>query len=41
MEIYELSKTWPNEEKFSFIDQIRKSSRSVCTNLREAWAKRI
>src|SRR5436190_13047272 len=28
------------EEKYSLIDQIRRSSRSVCTNLREAWAKR-
>ena len=40
MEIYGISKFWPVEEKFSLIDQIRRSSRSVCTNLREAWAKR-
>ena len=40
MEIYTLSKLWPAEEKFSLTDQIRRSSRSVCTNLREAWAKR-
>jgi len=40
MEIYTLSKLWPAEEKFALIDQIRRSSRSVCTNLREAWAKR-
>ena len=40
MEIYRISKSWPNEEKFSLIDQIRRSSRSVCANLREAWAKR-
>jgi four helix bundle protein len=40
MEIYILSKLWPAEEKFSLTDQIRRSSRSVCTNLREAWAKR-
>ena len=31
---------FPVEEKYSLIDQIRRSSRSVCTNLREAWAKR-
>ena len=40
MEIYGVSKSWPVEEKFSLIDQIRRSSRSVCANLREAWAKR-
>ena len=40
MEIYRISKEWPNEEKFSLIGQIRRSSRSVCANLREAWAKR-
>ena len=40
MEIYRISKNWPTEEKFSLIGQIRRSSRSVCANLREAWAKR-
>jgi four helix bundle protein len=40
MEIFHLSKTWPAEEKYSLTDQIRRSSRSVCTNLREAWSKR-
>ena len=40
MEIFRLSKKWPSEEKFSLTDQIRRSSRSVCANLREAWAKR-
>jgi four helix bundle protein len=40
MEIFTLSKTWPPDEKFSLTDQIRRSSRSVCSNLREAWAKR-
>jgi four helix bundle protein len=40
MEIFEISKGWPTEEKYSLTDQIRRSSRSVCTNLREAWAKR-
>ncbi len=36
MEIFELSKSFPVEEKFSLIDQVRRSSRSVCTNLSEA-----
>ncbi len=40
MRIFELSKSWPNEERYSLVDQIRRSSRSVCANLREAWAKR-
>lgn len=40
MEIYEISKQWPPEEKYSLTDQIRRSSRSVCSNLREAWSKR-
>ncbi len=40
MEIFDISKTWPREEKYSLTDQIRRSSRSVCSNLREAWAKR-
>lgn len=40
MEIFNTSKRWPAEEKFSLTDQIRRSSRSVCSNLREAWAKR-
>lgn len=40
MDIFILSKTWPSEEKFSLTDQIRRSSRSVCGNLEEAWAKR-
>jgi len=40
MEIFHLSKKWPSDERFSLTDQIRRSSRSVCANLREAWAKR-
>ena len=40
MEIYTISKLWPVEEKFPLTDQIRRCSRSVCINLREAWAKR-
>jgi four helix bundle protein len=40
MEIYEISKNWPKEERYSLTDQIRRASRSVCANLRESWAKR-
>ena len=40
MRIFELSKKFPNEEKYSLTDQIRRSSRSVCANLAEAWRKR-
>ena len=40
MKIFEVSKSFPAEERYSLTDQIRRSSRSVCTNLREAWAKR-
>jgi len=32
MEIYELTTAWPKEERYSLIDQIRRSSRSVCGN---------
>jgi len=43
MAIFRLTKTWPGEERFSLTDQIRRSSRSVCANLREAWllARRV
>ena len=40
MEIFELSKVFPAEERYALTSQIRRSSRSVCLNLREAWAKR-
>src|SRR5437588_12268788 len=40
MKIFELSKSFPPEEKYALTSQIRRSSRSVCLNLREAWAKR-
>lgn len=40
MQIFDVSKNFPNEEKYSLTDQIRKSSRSVCTNLAEGWRKR-
>lgn len=41
MEIYELSKKFPLEEKYSLTDQIRRSSRSVCANFAEAYRKRL
>jgi four helix bundle protein len=40
MEIFELSKSFPPEEKYSLTDQVRRSSRSVCTNISEGWRKR-
>ncbi|MCK4917882.1 MAG: four helix bundle protein [Candidatus Omnitrophica bacterium] len=40
MEIFELTKGFPKEEKYSLIDQIRRSSRSVCANISESWRKR-
>ena len=38
--VFELSKGFPSEERFSLTDQIRKSSRSVCANIVEGWRKR-
>lgn len=40
MKIFEISKNFPKEEKYSLVDQIRRSSRSVCANLAEAWRRR-
>jgi four helix bundle protein len=40
MRIFELSKRFPREEMYSLTDQMRRSSRSVCANLAEAWRKR-
>jgi four helix bundle protein len=40
MNIFELSKCFPKEETYSLTDQIRRSSRSVCSNLAEAFRKR-
>jgi four helix bundle protein len=40
MEIFAASKAFPKEETYSLTDQIRRSSRSVCANLAEAWRKR-
>jgi four helix bundle protein len=41
MDILQLTKSFPKEEKYSLTDQIRRSSRSVGANLAEAWAKKI
>ena len=40
MRLFELSKLFPIEERYSLTDQMRRSSRSVCANLAEAWRKR-
>ena len=40
MRVFEITKVFPKEERYSLVDQIRRSSRSVCANLAEAWRKR-
>lgn len=40
MRVYEMTKNFPPEEKYSLTDQIRRSSRSVCANIGEAYRKR-
>ncbi len=40
MRIFELTKDFPPEEKYSMVDQMRRASRSVCTNIGEGWRKR-
>ncbi|MBN2057603.1 MAG: four helix bundle protein [Candidatus Saganbacteria bacterium] len=40
MGIFEVTKEFPKEEKYSLTDQVRRSSRSVCSNIAEAWRKR-
>ncbi len=40
MRVFEISKKFPKEETYSLTDQIRRSSRSVCSNLAEAYRKR-
>ncbi len=40
MEVFVITKKFPGEEKYSLTDQIRRSSRSVCGNMGEAWRKR-
>jgi len=41
MEVFEITKHFPKEEKYSLTDQIRRSSRSITSNISEAWAKKI
>jgi len=40
MDIFAVTKTFPSEERYSLVDQIRRSSRSVPANISEAWRKR-
>ena len=40
MHIFDASKLFPAEERYSLTDQIRRSSRSVCANISEGWRKR-
>jgi len=40
LEIFGVTKAFPPEERYSLTSQLRRASRSVCGNLREAWAKR-
>jgi four helix bundle protein len=40
MLVFSLTKRFPVEERYALTSQIRRSSRSICLNLREAWAKR-
>ena len=40
MEIFEATKAFPREERYSLTDQMRRSSRSVCANITEAWRRR-
>ena len=41
MEIFEITQSFPKEEKYSLTDQVRRSSRSITSNIAEAWAKKI
>ena len=40
MQIFEITKCFPREERYSLTDQVRRSSRSVCANITEAWRRR-
>jgi four helix bundle protein len=39
LRVYDLSKKFPDDERYALTDQIRRSSRSVCANIAEAWRK--
>jgi len=41
MEVFEATKSFPTEERYSLTDQIRRSSRSVCANIAEGYRKRL
>jgi len=41
IELYEITKGFPSEERYSMTTQMRRSSRSVCANIAEAWMKRL
>ena len=41
LDVFEISKTFPKEEKYSLTDQVRRSSRSVCANIAEGYRKRV
>lgn len=41
MDIFEITKTFPKEERYSLTDQIRRSSRSIAANIAEAWKRRL
>ena len=40
MQIFEISRTFPVEERYSLTDQVRRSSRTICANIAEAWRRR-
>ncbi|HVC99135.1 MAG TPA: four helix bundle protein [Pirellulales bacterium] len=40
MQVFEVTRTFPADERFSLVDQIRRASRSVAANLAEAWRRR-
>ncbi len=40
LKVHEITKSFPKEERYSLIDQMRRSSRSVCLNIAESWRKR-
>ena len=40
LRVFEITKRFPAEERFSMVDQMRRASRSVCSNIGEAWRKR-
>jgi len=41
MDVFEITKTFPKEERYSLTDQMRRSSRSIAANIAEAWKKRV